>query len=390
MRRLLIGTAAGFAAGYVLLRSAQAIGDLRVPNGALPHDPKTYGRLRRSLLLSGIARSLAELAAAAYGPATALAPRDGGPEPRGRRLALLTGALTLSALLDLPAAYVEGHALERRYGLTHQSARDWLLEQAKGFGVTLALALPLLEALATTIERAPGAWPALATVATFPLLVLANVVVPNAIAPLFNRFEPLDGPLEKRLRALAKRYGAGDAAILRVDMSRQTEKANAYVTGLFGSKRIVVGDTLLRDFKEPEIVFVVAHELGHYVSRDVWRSVAAGTAAAALVFFGARGIAERGRVPLGSAIGLGRTFFAASLVALVVGPVLAAFSRWRERAADQFALAATRDPKSGVAAFVRLRECNLAEDEPPRWMQVLFSSHPSLRSRIEALEKNVG
>jgi Zn-dependent protease with chaperone function len=299
---------------------------------------------------------------------------------------LLGAALALSTVLDLPAAYVEGPVVERRFGLSKQTPRAWALDHLKAFGVSFAIGLVLLEALATTIERFPRTWPLLATAATFPLLVLANVVAPNLIMPLFNEFKPLEGPLERRLRALAAPYGADDAAILRVDMSRQTEKANAYVTGLFGSKRIVVGDTLLEHFAEPEIEFVVAHELGHFVSRDVWRGVGIGTAAAAAVFIGAKLIAERGP-SLASAAGLGRLFFAASLLGLAIGPPMAAFMRTREAAADRFALAATRDAQAGIDAFVRLRARNLAEDEQPRWMELLFSSHPSLRSRIADLER---
>jgi STE24 endopeptidase len=386
MRRFLIGLAGGFGAGYLALRTVQAVRDLGDPAPPLEKDPKAYGRLRRSLMLVGIARSLAELAFAAYGPAAALAPSDGSPEPRKRRVALLGAALVASTLFDLPAEYVEGPMIERRFGLSKQTPHAWALDHAKAFGVSFAIGLALLEALASTIERFPKTWPYLATAATFPLLVLANVIAPNLIMPLFNEFKPLAGPLEQRLRALAARYGAGDATILRVDMSRQTEKANAYVTGLFGSKRIVVGDTLLEHFEKPEIEFVVAHELGHFVSRDVWRGVAIGTGAAAVIFVGAKRIAEGG-TSLASATGLGRVFFAASLLGLVIGPPMAAFMRMREAAADRFALAATRDAQAGIDAFLRLRTRNLAEDEQPRWMELLFSSHPSLRSRIADLER---
>jgi STE24 endopeptidase len=390
MRRFLIGLAGGFVLGYVGFRAVQTLADLRNPFPPLSADPKTYGRLRRRLMLCGIVRSLAELGAAAYGPGVALAPRDGGPEARPRRIALLGGALLLSSLLELSVAYMEGHVLERRYGLSKQDARAWGIDQAKALGLSLAIALPLLESLASVIERAPRSWPWLVTAGTMPLLIVANVIAPNLIAPLFNTFEPIDGSLERRLRQLASRYDAGDATILRVDMSRQTEKANAYVTGLFGSKRIVIGDTLLVHFEEPEIAFVVAHELGHFVSGDVWRSVAAGIGAAALVFFGASAIADRRQQSLASAAGLGRIFFAASFIALAVGPAMAYFSRARERAADRFALESTHDPQSGIDAFRRLRDRNLAEEEPPLWMEVLFASHPSLRRRIETLERSKG
>jgi len=385
VRRFLIGIAGGFVFGYTVWRCAQALRDRIQPFGELDSDAKAYGRLRRQLMLAGMLRSLATLGVVAYG----LGPRLEPPleeHPRPRRIARIALGMAAANALDLPADYVEHFVLERRYGLSKQSARDWLADQGKTLGVSLAIGLPLLEILATAIGRAPRTWPAYATAAVFPLLLAANVVAPNYIAPLFNRFEPLEGSLERRLRALATRYGASDAMILRMDMSRQTQKANAYVTGLFGSHRIVVGDTLLAKFPETSIEFVVAHELGHYVSGDVWRSVFAGTAAAGAILFGAQHLADRGARPLSSAAGLARLFFVASGLGMGIGPLLAAFSRARERAADRFALAATSDARAGIAAFTQLREQNLAEEEQPRWMELLFSSHPSLRQRIAALQ----
>jgi STE24 endopeptidase len=286
----------------------------------------------------------------------------------------------------LPAEYVEGIALERRYGLSKQTDSGWLLDYAKSTAVTMAIGLPLIELLAFAVNRAPRTWPFFATAGSFPLLVLGSVVAPTFIAPLFNTFDPIEGDFADDIRALASRFGAGDATLLRVDMSRQTEKANAYVTGLFGTKRIVIGDTLLDRFEPRETLFVVAHELGHYVQGDVWRAVGLGVAASAFVFFGSRGMSERPGRQLGSAAGLARLFFAMSLLGTLAGPLTSAFSRSRERAADDFALEATHDGEAGAAAFRRLRESNLAEDEQPKWMELLFSSHPSLGSRIRYLE----
>ncbi len=373
--------------GYTAWRGYEAVRDRFSPYSNLQADAKAYGHLRRQLMLAGMLRSLATLGVVAYGLGPALEPPV-EDHPRPRRIARIAAGLALSSLVDLPTDYVESFVLERRYGLSKQSGRDWLLDQLKSAGVSLAVGLPLLEILASAIERAPRTWPAYATVAAFPLLLLANVVAPNYIAPLFNRFEPLDGELEKRLRSLAARYGVGNALILRVDMSRQTEKANAYVTGLFGAHRIVIGDTLIKRFPEASAEFVVAHELGHYVSGDVWRSVFAGTAAAAGVLFGAQAFADRGVRSLSSATGIARLLFVASALGMAAGPLLAAFSRSREQAADRFAFEATNDAGAGIAAFVQLREQNLVEDEQPRWMELLFSSHPSLRRRIAELESH--
>ena len=385
MRRFLIGLASGAVLGYAWIRTQEAYAALQSPPAPLEADPKAYGGLRRGLMLAGMGRSLATLAATAYALGPLVKTPADRPEPRARRLALVASFMIASTLAELPVDYVEGIALERRYGLSKQTDRDWLEDQAKSLGLTLAVALPLVELLAFAVERLPRTWPLAATAGSLPLLVLANVIVPTFVAPLFNRFEPIEGDFADRVRALANRFGAGDATLLRVDMSRQTEKANAYVTGLLGTKRIVIGDTLLDRFEPDETIFVVAHELGHYVMGDVWRSVGLGLVAAAFVFFGSNALAARPDDKLGTTAGLARLFFAMSLLGTIAGPAMSAFSRSRERAADTFALAATNDGAAGAAAFTRLRERNLAEDEQPKWMEILFSSHPSLRSRIERL-----
>jgi STE24 endopeptidase len=386
MRRFLIGLVGGAVVGYTLQRASEAFSDLRDPAPALEPDPAEYGRQRRAFMLAGIARSLATLGTAAYGLGPLLEPPDGSPEPRARRVALVAVAFAGATLLDLPIEYVEDHLLERRYGLSRQSASAWASEQLKSTAISALISFPLIEALASLIEAAPSTWPIFATTGSVPLLILANVIAPTFIAPLFNTFAPIRGEFEERLRELAARYGAGDATILRVDMSRQTEKANAYVTGVLGTRRIVIGDTLLDNFEERETLFVVAHELGHYVSKDVWRATVLGALAAGAVFFGGNALAAQRDRSLATATGLGRLFFNGSLVTLLAGPLLAAFSRSRERAADRFAVTATGDARSGVDAFTRLRQRNLAEDEQPRWMELLFSSHPSLKSRIAELE----
>ncbi len=205
--------------------------------------------------------------------------------------------------------------------------------------------------------------------------------------PLFNRYEPVTGDLERRIRALAARYGVGDASILRFDMSRQTKKANAFVTGVLGTERIALGDTLVEAFEDDETLFVVAHELGHYVRRDPWLGIAVGTGAIAVTLLFAdaalRRTTQRG---LTSAAQGARLMFYATLVQLALMPLANAVSRAMERRADRFALAATGDRDAGMRAFRRLGEQNLAEFEPPRWAELLFASHPSLASRIRALE----
>jgi STE24 endopeptidase len=388
MRRFARGVATGFTLGYAALRVVQALHELRAPTPAqtVP-DPRAYGAARRALMLTGLARSVTGLALSAFVLADPLE-RALCPLPRPLRApAFALIAFALDTLRELGAEYVEGHALERVYGTSDQSARAWLADQAKA-GAVGALALALLTELADAIVvRAPRRWPLVAIAAAPPLLAFATVIVPTFVMPLFNRYEPVTGELEGRIRALAARHGVGDAQILRFDMSRQTKKANAFVTGVLGTERIALGDTLVASFAPDETLFVVAHELGHYVMRDPWTGIALGTAALAATLLAADAAlrASTGRRLDSPAQGARLAFYAA-LAQIALMPLTNAASRALERRADRFALAATDDRAAGIRAFRRLGEQNLAELDPPRWAELLFGTHPSLASRIRALE----
>jgi STE24 endopeptidase len=389
-RSLLLGIAGGLAAGYAAVRAVQAAREIRQPATPCAADAHAYGSLRRRLEVAETMRSIAATLAFAYGPLGEAADRATRGIPAWVRPAAAFAPLAIaSALLDLPAAFVEGHALERRYGLTDQSERDWLADALKGAAISTVTSTVFATLLGAAVRRAPRRWPWIAAAGVFPLFVLGNIIVPLYVMPLFNRFEPLDGPLEVRLRALAARFGAGDAEILRMDMSRQTRKANAFVTGIGSTHRIVLGDTLIEHFTDDEISFVVAHELGHYVTKDTWRLIAIGEAFALVLFVAAaRAALPRDPATAGSPSRLARIYVTMLLATQVLRPLLFSFSRSREWAADRFALETTRDPRSGAAAFRRLRDQNLADEDPPGWYELFFSSHPSLKRRIEALEQS--
>ena len=208
--------------------------------------------------------------------------------------------------------------------------------------------------------------------------------MPIYVLPLFNRFEPLVGSLEVRLRALAARFGVGDAEILRMDMSRQTKKANAFVAGIGSTHRIVLGDTLIDAFEPDEITFVVAHELGHYVSRDTWRMIALAESVTAgllgLVASGLRDDASSQEVSsyCASLHGSGRE----------CSPCVRQSTRFRVRANGPPTASRLQPPAMPAAALQHSAVCAIkifAEEEPPAWYEWLFASHPSLGKRIEAL-----
>jgi STE24 endopeptidase len=384
--RFALGTATGITLSYSAVRAYEMWRDLQSPAPARPRDAKRYGDARRLLTVVDIARSLAAVGVWAFALGDA-AERTLAPLPRPLRFPLATAAVTvLDALREWPIDYNEGFVMERIYGNSDRTIDAWAGDRLKGLGIGLGVTVVLSALIDAIVHRAPRRWPWIAIAGTPPLLVFANVIVPTFVMPLFNKYVPLDGPLEAKIRALASRYGVGGATILRFDMSRQTKKANAFVTGVFGTERIAIADTLLDEFAEDETLFVVAHELGHYVRKDPWYAVALGTGLLAISLLSSTAIVRR-TTKRDEGIGaMLRLAYYMALAQYVAMPLANGFSRAIERRADRFAIAATSDPASGVRAFRRLREQNLAEDEGPAWSEAIFASHPSLKSRIERLE----
>jgi STE24 endopeptidase len=286
------------------------------------------------------------------------------------------------ALVRLPLGLWRGWWRERRWGLSTQSLGGFLADRGKGVGVASALAALMLLGLAVLVRLLPDAWPLAAAAAGALLVLLLGFVAPLVLEPLFNRFEPLrEEALAGELRALAERAGAPVRDVLVADASRRTTKANAYVSGLGATRRIVLYDTLLRQSPSEEIAGVVAHELGHRRERHVakWTLIGMGSAAGAaavlwLVFGDGAGDARN----------VADVLLVLSVLELLALPAAAALSRRWERAADRFALSLTRDRDALEAAFRRLAETNVADLDPPVLVRTLLATHPPLPERIVA------
>jgi len=358
---------------------------------------KRYSRVRLVSLLVGTVWLLARaLWFALSGRSAGLrtAARETVPDRRLETPAYIAVVAALSWLTSLPLAYLTGHRVERRFGLTKQSTAGWLTDEAKGLALALALEVPLASGAFAVIRRRPRDWWLILAGATVPLAVVLSNLAPVLIMPLFNKFEPIkDRALAERIKGLAAQAGVKVTDVYVMDMSRQTEKANAFFTGLGNTKRIVLGDTLLERFAPEEVEGVVAHELGHQVHGDIWRLIALGSAFGFAGAFAASRLAppliartarRSGVRELGDVASLPLLALVFSLLGFVAAPIQNAVSRAIERRTDRFALELTNNGAAYAETMKRLAAQNLADPSPPEPVVIFLYSHPPVAERIAA------
>ncbi len=297
-------------------------------------------------------------------------------------------------LLGLPLAYYSGYALPHRYGQSTQALGGWIKDQLLSFLLSGLIGLPVLEGVYWLLRVAGEWWWLWAALGYILFAVVLSNLAPVLIMPLFNKFVPLGeehAELIQRLTALAERAGTRVSGVFRFDMSKRTKAANAALTGLGSTRRIILGDTLLNEFTADEVEVVIAHELGHHVHRDIPMGIAVSTILALVGLYlaslvldgGARALGFSGPADIAALPLFALTLGAFGLITL---PLNNAYSRWRERRADRYALEATGKPAAFINAFVRLANQNLSDVEPERWVVIVFYSHPPIQERIAAAQ----
>jgi STE24 endopeptidase len=290
----------------------------------------------------------------------------------------------------LPLSFAAGYLLPHRFGQSTQSLAGWIKDQLLELVIAAALGVPLLLGLYWALRATGDAWWLWAAGGYLLVTVALAGIGPVVLMPLFNRYLPLredQAELGERLRRLAERAGTRVSGVYRFDMSRRTRAANAALAGLGNTRRIILGDTLLDAFTADEVETVIAHELGHHVHRDIPTRLALSgvlmTAAlgltAAVLRWGSRslGLAEPADVA-----GLPLLALCLGALGLLTLPLNNAYSRWRERRADEFALTATGKPQAFANAMTRLANQNLAEADPSPWVVALFYTHPPIQDRV--------
>jgi len=311
-----------------------------------------------------------------------------------RVLVFFTLYSVIMAVVLLPLDWYSGWALEHRFALSNQSLGDWALDQGKAlaFQIVAVGVLPLLALAMRVVDAHPRRWWLWLSLGALPVAAASVLLQPLVFDPLFNKFTPLhDASLRDDILALARRADIPARNVYEVDMSTKTKKVNAYMTGFGSSQRIVLWDTTLKQMSRDEILFVMGHEMGHYVLHHIWKGlawVAAGSfavlwltawfARALLARFGGRwnvhAAGDLAAIPLLFAVLMWVNYLGA--------PVANAISRGVEHEADVFALEITHDNDAGARSFLKLAEGNRSDPEPAGWVKLLLFTHPPLGDRI--------
>ena len=316
------------------------------------------------------------------------------------QLALLAAFAVISGVLDLPFTLYSTFKIEERFGFNKMTFKLWLTDMVKGVLVGAVIGLPIVALILWLMSSAGSLWWlwAWGTWMGFNLLIL--VLYPTVIAPLFNKFKPLDDEtLKARVTALMQRCGFAAKGLFVMDGSRRSAHANAYFTGFGAAKRVVFYDTLLKQLSPAEVDAVLAHELGHFKHKHIIKRII-GMFAMSLVGFALlgwlssqvwfyTGLGIRPNLGGGNdALALLLFMLVVPLFSFFISPVFAQFSRKHEFEADAYAVAQT-DSKDLQSALLKLYQDNASTLTPDPIFVKFYYSHPPASERLARMTAEV-
>ncbi|MDO9437135.1 M48 family metallopeptidase [Hydrogenophaga sp.] len=313
-----------------------------------------------------------------------------------QQLALLTAFVLIGGLITLPLSWYATFRIEERFGFNKMTMSLWLADLFKGALVGALIGLPIAALVLWLMGAAGPAWWLWAWGVWMAFNLLALVLYPTVIAPLFNKFEPLsDEALKARVNALMQRCGFAAKGLFVMDGSKRSAHANAYFTGFGAAKRVVFFDTLLKQLSPDEIDAVLAHELGHYKRRHILKRIAlmfalslAGFALLGWVssqawFFSGLGVTPSMDTP-NDALALLLFMMVVPLFSYFLSPLMAQLSRKHEFEADAYAAAHTNG-RDLASALLKLYKDNASTLTPDPVYARFYYSHPPASERLARL-----
>jgi len=301
--------------------------------------------------------------------------------------------LIINFVIDLPLSYYQGFAREHAYGLSNQTLGKWFVDEIIGLLIGIVAGFLFLWIPFLLLKKSPRWWWLYTGLLAIPFLILSILVTPILIEPLFNKFGPMKNKeLEAKILQLAERAGIEGGRVYEVAKSEDTKTLNAYVTGFGATKRIVLWDTTIAKLDEDELLFVMGHEMGHYVLGHVWKTILFLSLLIIVTLYAIHRTAgwlinkfhrRFGFTELSDIASLPLIILLLSAYFLIVGPIALAFSRHNEHEADRFGLEITQNNRAAATAFVKLQEENLSVPRPNVLVKLWQASHPTLGERID-------
>jgi len=296
-------------------------------------------------------------------------------------------------LVAIPLSFYSGFIVDHKFSLSTQTLRGWVVDELKGLGVELVFGILAGSVLYYLIGNLSLWWIAAAAIfAVFSILL--SIILPFVILPIFYKVSPLsDMNLKENLLQMSKKFGAHNVdRVLVADESRRSIRANAFFSGVGESRSIVLFDTLLNNFTHREITTVVAHELGHYVNKDIWKEALVSGLVIIPPFYIADyalrvTLATRSLPSITDPAGIPLVFASLIGISFILQPITNWLSRIVERKADEFALKAADDPEAQASSERRLADLSLSVDSPTRLVELLFYTHPSSSERVRLAEE---
>ncbi len=301
-------------------------------------------------------------------------------------------------VIDLPFSIYDEFKLEKRFGFSNMTVKLWLVDGIKNIIMSLLLSVMLTGIASALFINCAGYWWLVISGVLMVFILLMNIIYPKFIAPVFNKFQPLEeGELRERLEAMLAKAGFSSDGLYMMDASKRSGHSNAYFTGFGKAKRIVLYDTLIKSLSVDEIEAVMAHEVGHYKLRHILRRT---ISRFPIILIGAFLLFTVSHLPSLYAgfgfsatnvealqyIGIELVMLVFSSMSIILKPVSSILSRKDEYAADRYSAKLCGTGRPLVTALIKLNSDNLSELVPPKVYSFFHYSHPTLVERTEALE----
>ncbi|TYR77857.1 M48 family metallopeptidase [Rossellomorea vietnamensis] len=302
----------------------------------------------------------------------------------------------LSNVVIFPFQYIS-YRISRDYAISTQTFSEWMKDELTDFWVNYLTMFIIVSVLYWLIRKFPKRWWLAAWALSVPFSIFMMFIQPVLIDPLYNEFTPLkDKVLEEKILDIADRANIPADHVYEVDMSSKTNSLNAYVTGVGSNSRIVLWDTTINKLSEREILFVMAHEMAHYVEKHIYIGIALYLTfsffglwiAAKLMNFIVGRHGDKVKVERVSSLSSLPLFLViTSVLMFTISPFSNYISRYQETRADRYAIEMTGDKEAAISSFQELSRVGLSQVNPPLLVKIFRYGHPTMLERLIMLEE---